>query len=318
MPAMLSRRDFLVSSAVIGAGLTMAGPAFGAKEKAKFQKALIGVPDEKALVQARAAGFEGLESTAWKVPPETAEAGRKLAEKHGQKIHSVLFGWANFNREDKVGRDIADVTAALQSARAYGATALLLVPCRLGGMTMPKPWQFDLEFDEKTNHLKRVVRGDNAPYKKYIEAHNRAADASRSALQRLIPAAEKNRVAIAVENVWNNLWVEPAFFANFVASFGSPWIRAYFDIGNHVKYAPPEKWIRTLGKLIVKCHVKDFRLNSDGHDGRFVEIREGSVNWPRVRRELDAVGYQGWLTIEGSRLPLAEQSKRLDQIIAGE
>jgi L-ribulose-5-phosphate 3-epimerase len=330
MPYPLSRRVFLMSSAALGAGLTMAGPASGSKAKGKLLKALIGTPDEKTFVQAQAAGFDGMESTAWKVPPETAEACRKLAERHGQKIHSVLFGWANFNQENKVDRDVADVTLALETARAYGAAAVLLVPCRLGGMAMPKPWQFDLEFDKKTNHLKRVVRGGNAPFEKYIQAHNQAADASRSALLRLIPAAEKNRVVIALENVWNNLWVEPAFFANFVASLNSPWIRAYFDIGNAVVYAPPEKWIQVLGKLIVKCHVKDFKLdpdvhgqkkdlkqNPDGHGGEFVEIRQGSVNWPRVRAELDAVGYQGWLTIESSRLPLREQSKRLDQIIAG-
>ena len=83
----------------------------------------------------------------------------------------------------------------------------------------------------------------------------------------MIPAAEKAGVRIAIENVWNNLWVKPELHANFVASFQSPWVRAYFDIGNHVKYAPPQDWIRTLGKLLAKCHVKDFKLDPDGHGG---------------------------------------------------
>ena len=56
-------------------------------------------------------------------------------------------------------------------------------------------------------------------------------------------AAEKAGVVIMIENVWNNLWVKPAIFQHFVASFQNPWIRTYFDIGNHVKYAPPEQWI---------------------------------------------------------------------------
>ena len=64
-------------------------------------------------------------------------------------------------------------------------------------------------------------------------------------------------------------------------------MRAYFDIGNHVKYAPPQQWIRTLGKLIAKCHVKDFKLNADGHDGNFCEMRDGSINWPAVRQALE-------------------------------
>ena len=36
-----------------------------------------------------------------------------------------------------------------------------------------------------------------------------------------------------------------------------------------------------------------------------------------VRAALAAVGYNGWLTIEASTLTLAENSRRLDQIIAG-
>ena len=92
---------------------------------------------------------------------------------------------------------------------------------------------------------------------------------------------------IALENVWNNLWVKPDLSANFVASFDSPWVRAYFDIGNHVKYAPPQEWIRTLGKLIVKCHVKDFKLNAGRPRRPFCDIREGSIDWPAVRKALD-------------------------------
>ena len=59
-------------------------------------------------------------------------------------------------------------------------------------------------------------------------------------------------------------------------------------------------------------------LSPDGHGGRFVNIRDGSVDWPLVRAELDKIGYNGWMTIEGSGgLSLQERSKRLDLIIAG-
>ena len=70
--------------------------------------------------------------------------------------------------------------------------------------------------------------------------------------------------------------------------------------------------------MIVKCHVKDFQLNPDGHGGEFVDIREGSINWPTVRQALDDIGYNGWMTIEGSGgLALEEQNRRLDLIVAG-
>ena len=74
---------------------------------------------------------------------------------------------------------------------------------------------------------------------------------------------------------------------------------------------------KALGKLIAKLHVKDFKLNTDGHGGNFVHPRDGSIDWPAVRHALDKVGYNGWATIEDGGLPLAEFARRFDLIEAG-
>jgi hexulose-6-phosphate isomerase len=331
-----NRREFLAASAAASAAALAAGRLEAAPFRTALHKALIGTPDQATLQRLKAAGFEGIESSDRAATPDSAAAARKLAEGLGMRIHSVLYGWANFNKEDAVAKDLASVENSLRACQAYGAETLLLVPCRIdarvanpsGGKKkgkpanpsaplMPEAWEFDIEFDQQTGHVQRVVAGDNAPYQEYIRAHNHAIDSSREAVKKLIPVAEKTGVVIALENVWNNLWVKPALAKNFVASFDHPMVKFYFDIGNHVKFAPPQEWIRTLGKLIAKCHVKDFKLNPDGHGGEFVHIREGSIDWPAVRQELDAIGYNGWLTIEASKLPMDEQNKRLDLIIAG-
>ena len=65
--------------------------------------------------------------------------------------------------------------------------------------------------------VSKVVDGDNTPYAAYIEAQNVATKASIEAVKKLIPVAEKTGVKIALENVWNNLWVTPALYAAFVA-----------------------------------------------------------------------------------------------------
>ena len=316
----LTRRDFLAASAAVSAGM-MAGRLDAAPFKTTLHKALIGAPTEETLSGWKAAGFEGIESNQWDVTPAEATQARKIAEKLGMRIHSVLRGWTNFNspEQGKVAEDVDSVETALKATQGYGGDALLLVPCRVGGMPMPEPWDFDIEFDEKTCHVSRVAKGDNAQYKEYIEAQNYATDSTRKAVEKLIPVAKKAGVVIALENVWNNLWVKPEFFAAFVASFQSPWVQAYYDIGNHCKYAMPEHWIRALGKLIVKVHVKDFAVDrSKPRGGTFVDIRDGDVDWPLVRRELDKIGYDGWMTIEGSgKLSVEERSKRLDLIVAG-
>lgn len=313
-----SRRNFMAASTVVACSAACHGMA--TRGGAPFKKALIQkMPTEASLAPLKEAGFDGIESKAWDASPAEAEQGRAVAEKMGMRIHSVMRGWADFNEPAKVEESIASVETALQTARILGANTVLLVPCRTKMKSIPEPWEFDIKFDPKTLHVTQVVAGDNAPFKEYIEAQNQATDMTRDALRKLIPVAEKNGVVIAVENVWNNFWVKPDLFASFVRSCDSKWVQAYFDIGNHVKYAPPEEWIRALGGLIAKVHVKDFQLEPDGHGGKFVDIRDGSVNWPSVMQELHKIKYRGWMTIEGSRkLPVPEQSKRLDQIIAGE
>lgn len=313
----ITRRQFIVA----GAAVALAAASPKKSSPPNLRKALIrGLPDEKTLLPLKEAGFDGIECNAWNVEPAKAEVARKTADSLRMRIHSVLRGWTRFNDPNHLAEDLASVETALRTAQIYGADALLQVPCKIGGgsMKIPKPREFQIEFDEKIGHIRRVVASDNSPYAEYIRAHNEAVDATRAAFEKLIPVAEKYGVVIAHENVWNNLWVQPAIFASFVGSFKSRWLRAYFDIGNHLKYAPSEQWIAALGPLIVKCHVKDFKLNDDpGGDGKFVDPLDGDVNWRAVRRELDKAGYSGWLTIEGSgKLPLADLSARLDKIIA--
>lgn len=318
MNTTMTRRKFLAASAAAGAGVAMAGRLHAASSKTTLHKALLGTPNKELLQRWKAAGFEGVEWTDSQLSPEQAAEIRKMVESLGMRVHSVLFGWGNVNEGDAaMAASVAKIETALRAAQAFAADAVLVVPCRIDAAPMPKPWEFDIRFDEKTGHLKQVVRGDNSKYRKYVEAHDHAVDTSREAVKKLIPTAEKTGAVIALENVWNNLWVKPDFAANFVASFESPWVRAYFDIGNHVKYAPSQDWIRSLDKLIVKCHVKDFKLNPDGHDGEFCNIRDGSVDWPAVRNALDEIGYHGWLSIEGGDLSPSEHGGRLDLILAG-
>jgi hexulose-6-phosphate isomerase len=320
-----NRRQFVATGAAATAaatGLLSLKETRAEHFKHPFHKAVMGSPSEGFLKQAKEAGFEGVESLDWNVSPEKARETRKLAEKIGLRIHSVLLGWLDFNSTNP--REVADsmgkAEIALRAAQGYGADDVLLVPCKLGGVAMPNAWEFDIDFDSRTGHLHRVVKGDNTKFQAYIDGQNRATDTSRDALKKLVPIAEAAGVLVGVENVWNNLWVRPEFFKHFVVSCDSRWIQAYFDIGNQVKYLiPPEQWIRTLGKLIIKCHVKDYKLTPDGHSGSWPTLREGSVNWPAVRRALNDVGYEGWGTIEApGPISLAEQNRRFDLIINGE
>ena len=351
MALSINRREFMTTSAGIAAGLSLGAvstteqtpvvgspsgspPASPLTFKTRLHKALISRPTEDELRRMKDAGFEGVEGRV--IPIDEAAKMRAVADKIGMRIHSVLYGWAEFNNPDKseVERTLAESQAALRTAEAFGADAVLLVPCRIGSrgaragtpaegpaLPMPRAWEFQIEFNPANGHLTRVVYGDNAPYADYIKAHNHATDMSLEWVKRLIPLAEKTKVVIALENVSNNLWVTPEIFRHFVQSFQSPWVKAYYDIGNHVRFAPPEKWILTLNNLLAKIHVKDYLLDPADPDGRgrSVNIREGSVRWPVLRQALEAVNYNGWMTIESNGdIPFEERNRRLDLILAGQ
>jgi hexulose-6-phosphate isomerase len=386
----VNRRQFLTASATAAAalGFDWTRPALAAQGNSAFPatdpptfrtkllKATTGSVSEEGLRRLKDAGFDGIEGR--RAPLEEAAAMRKVADKLGMRVHSVLYGWARFNSPDRseVERTFAECEDTLRVAQAYGADAALIVTCQLPAQTasgrrgggggrrggardggagrgeagrggargegapaaqagtrrgggggggglpfrMPDPWEFQIDFDEKTGHIRSVVYGDNTPYAEYIRLHNHAIDTSTEWVKRLIPLAEKTKVVIAIENVWNHLWVEPRIFTHFVKSFNSPWVKAYYDIGNNIKWAPAEQWVLTIGGLLSKVHVKDFKLDpaSPTGDGDWAAIREGSTRWPILRAALDRVNYNGWMTIEAPRgLSLEEQAKRLDMIAAG-
>jgi hexulose-6-phosphate isomerase len=88
-----------------------------------------------------------------------------------------------------------------------------------------------------------------------------------------------------------------------------------------VLFAFPQDWIRTLGPRIVKLHVKDFTF--DRANGRFawVNLGEGDIDWPEVRRALADIKFSGYMTTElpgGDAAYLKDVSARVDKILAGQ
>jgi hexulose-6-phosphate isomerase len=145
-----------------------------------------------------------------------------------------------------------------------------------------------------------------------------ALDRSRQNISRLLPLAQELKVTIGIENVWNKFLLSPVEFADYIDGFQSPWVRAYFDIGNILLYGFPQDWIRTLGKRIVKLHLKDFRFRDNV--AAWTNLREGDVDWPAVYQALAETGFSGTATCElsaGDEAYLREVSRRVDLILSG-
>jgi hexulose-6-phosphate isomerase len=262
------------------------------EKRAKLYKALkigmlpAGLPDAEKFKLAKRCGFEGIDG----VPMEDFEAAKeqaRLAKEAGVPIHGIVFGgWhALFSDPDPnvIKKGLEGMENALRCANAMGATTVLLVP---------------------------AVVAENVSY---ADAYKR----SQENIRKLIPLAEEMKVIIAVENVWNKFLLSPLEFARYIDEFESPWVRAYFDTGNVVIHGYTQDWIRTLGKRIVKIDLKDFKR--DGY--QWTNLGDGDVNWPQVRKALDEIGYEGYMTAElegGDEAYLKDVARRIDRIIKGD
>lgn len=295
----ISRRRFLAQSS--GAALALNASSAVAEtqtETAGPKKAcLFGMLPktldlESRFKLARDVGFEGVEGDPTDLA--TADKMRAAAEKAGIHIHSVIYGgWdppLSAPDPEAARKSLQNAEAAIRCAQHYGAETILLVPAVVNAKT------------------------------RYADAYKR----SHAAVQKLIPIAEQCKITICLEEVWNNFLLSPMEFAAFVDSFRSPRVKAYFDVGNVVPFAWPEDWIRTLGKRIGKVHLKDFKGGPGlfgGVGGHFTNLREGSINWPEVRKAFAEIGYTGYMTTElggGDEAYLRDISARVDKILAGE
>ena len=120
---------------------------------------------------------------------------------------------------------------------------------------------------------------------------------ARRALQMILPYAAERQIALGIENIWNKFLLSPLEFVDFIDSFDSPWIGAYFDVANILDYGYPDHWIEDLGNRLKRIHFKDYRQDIAGVAG-FTNLLQGDVPWDRVITALHKIKYRGWIVAE--------------------
>jgi hexulose-6-phosphate isomerase len=298
MTTKVNRRDFLVQSsslALTGAILATKSTSYGSPPAQWKKAACIGVfPGDLSILQkfqlAKSAGFEGIEPNTLNTPKEVQEC-REASENTGVRIHSIMNSdhWKyplTDNDPEVVKKCVEGIKTSLQNAHDLGADTVLLVP------------------------------GIVTPEVRYADVYQR----SQQRIKELIPLAKGLKVIIAVENVGNRFLQSPLEFARYVDEFKSPWVRAYFDIGNVVSIGYPPDWIRTLGRRLVKIHIKRFEPGTTQPKFDPKDRRGQGIDWADVYRALTDVGYAGWLSAEvrsGDESYVKEVSRRLNEFFAG-
>jgi L-ribulose-5-phosphate 3-epimerase len=265
---------------------TAAGPFAGRIYKAVKVSMIQGqMPLADKFKLARDAGFEGISLFA----PDRFDLKEAVQAqgKTGLMVHNVnnAVHWrVRLSDPDPEVRaaSLDAMQRAIQFAHDVGASSILQV---VGKVTDPKN-----------------------------ENHQQVWDRSLAEIRKALPLAARLGVRILCENVGNGFCEDARQWAAYLDEIGSPWVGAFFDVGNHHRFGGADHWIRTLGRRIVKLDIKDHNLTA----GRNCNLFEGDVDWAAVRRELATLEFTGWATaeVEGGGLErLREVAQRMDKAL---
>ncbi len=293
----MNRREFLAAAAV---------PAIAAG--ARFTKSICsvifpqGTPLAECFRRAKDAGFDAIEIRMGDEVglDSTPEQMKQLAAESHKAGVAIASMWGSrplsdnpINSPDPAvrARGVAAIEKCIELAHHAGCGALLIYSARLGAGA-----KFQIGSQD---------------------TWDRVSDAFR----KVIPAAERAKVILTPENVWNKFLLSPLEMRAFVDQFRNPWLQTHFDIGNVMQYGYPQDWILTLGSRIKRVHVKDYKLSNRAGQGGFVGLLEGDVDWKAVMEALVKVDSRGYLSPEiGHDKSDPDQLKKvslaLDKILA--
>jgi hexulose-6-phosphate isomerase len=112
-------------------------------------------------------------------------------------------------------------------------------------------------------------------------------------MRRVAPYAEKQGVNLAIEYVWNGMFLSPLEMRRFCEEVGSARVGFYMDPGNMAISSIPEQWAEILGPHIQKVHFKDFKRVFGESRFEWRALLDGDVNYPRLMAALREAGYDG-------------------------
>ena len=292
MSVKLNRREFGKASglALAAAALPALGQAQAAKPSLKpriLKSIKFGMFGEKLSIVEKfkvlqEIGYDGVElNSPGGVNKDEALAASRVTEFpiHGV-VDSIHWG-TRLSSPDKATRrkGLEGLKTAIHDASKVGGSAVLLVPGAV-----------------------RDAKNENA---------EQVWDRSIEQIRLLLPLAEKLKIHILIETVWNGFCYKPEQFRDYIDEIDSPWVQAYYDIGNMQKFAPSHEWIRILGKRTLKLDVKDW-----GSKNGFCPLGQGDVNWKEVLNQLEKTEFSGWATREGNDGGVENTAQLMNELLA--
>jgi len=232
---------------------------------------------EECFIAAKEAGFDGIEfnvdvpgghGLTMDITEEQLADIKALSEKYelpvvsiSSSMHAGRIG-APCDKDNEEVKEV--IRKQIQCAKALDAGAVLVVP---GAPLKDNSW--------KAMRARAI-----------------------QTLKEMADEIEASGIIVGLENVWNGFFMSPFDMRSFIEEIGSPYIKAYFDVGNVAAFSFPEHWIEVLADQICRIHVKGYRSEGLNRGGEWVDLMDGTIDWQKVVDAFKAIGWDGYLTAE--------------------
>ena len=236
--------------------------------------------------------------------PETAPLDEVFAE-----VKAAGFDYAELNMYSTRqtypniwnGADDEEILAVGELAKKHGITPVGIVSAELWSKCLtdldPAVREAGMEVIRKMIHVCEVLGMDTVLVVPGVVneqvSYKTAYENAQSCLKVLGKEAAAKGVVLAIENVWNKFLLSPLEMRRFVDECGEG-VGAYFDAGNIERDGFQSHWVEALGEKIRRVHIKGF----DKESGKFVYLRQGTIDWKTTFDCLRNAGYEGPVSAE--------------------
>jgi inosose dehydratase len=275
---MLTRRDFLKTTAAAGA-LSLAQMPADAAAELKFGYAAItwDGKDVQAIEDVSAVGFRGIQLRTSALELFRSDPGklRELLARH--QLTMTAFSSGNMRLDPAVEKEDLDThTAHAKFVRDVGGVYLQMTDERPKG--------------------RPITAGDYKRLGKLLtELGKRTADLG---------------IPVGYHNHMNNLGERPEEVRQIVDAADMRYVKLQLDTAHYqMGGGDPVAAIREYRDRLLFLHIKDLETPVPGATGdlsrsyRFVELGRGKVDLKGVFGALDAIGFRGWAVVELDRVP---------------
>ncbi len=236
---------------------------------------------QEVVQSLKSIGYEGVEWTLAHFNPRTKSAAElerlvEITHEGGLEISEAVVQPDVVCLDDAVRAD--RVKMALECIEAAGQVGI----ATLNFFTGPAPW------DPSAPVIGRDI-SMGAAWQQMLDAYDQFA-----------PAAAQASVSIAVEGVWGHLCHDYFTTRALIDHYRQDCLGVNFDPSHDVLYGNTDTgWlVRQWGPAIKHCHLKDAVGVPINGQFLFPFLGEGNVDWTGFFRALDALGYDGFCSVE--------------------